>query len=123
MDKTGRAAVEQAHAQFGKPDAEPALSPEETGKREIKRIQRRMKRPNGYPFAVEWIAMNDNPGGVDEMLSTMYATGGYTWNEIVNEVAGYISTLLVADIFKRPARVVASAVVAFRQEYNTRKRS
>lgn len=43
----------------------------------------------GYRFGVQWIAENDEPGSID-----------------VAEISGYISTLLLADLFcKDPIKV------------------
>jgi len=56
-----------------------------------------MKRPS-YKHAVEWIALNDNAGNGDTE----------------EEIAGYISTALVADIFDISTERVASDVAKHR---------
>lgn len=48
--------------------------------------------------AVEWIAMNDEPGDLDP-----------------KSVAGYISTALIADLFGTPADMLARRIVLIRQ--------
>jgi len=55
------------------------------------------KRPS-IRAAVEWIAFNDEPNARD-----------------VEEIAGFISTLLVADLFGVPATEVARRVVHIRE--------
>lgn len=51
-----------------------------------------------YREAVQWIALNDNPGD----------------DEGVSEIQGYISTLLVADLFGADPSLVALDVVRSR---------
>lgn len=51
----------------------------------------------GYRFGVAWIAMNDEPADLN-----------------MNNVSGYVSTLLLADLFGKPADRVAEAVVLYR---------
>lgn len=53
---------------------------------------------NGYRYGVKWIALNDEP-----------------LDENVDSVAGYISTLLLADLFNKVPRVVAEDIVKFRK--------
>lgn len=53
-----------------------------------------MKR-QGYKFAVDWIANNDNPGDKDDAM----------------ELAGYATVALVADMFGKNALNVAQDVV------------
>lgn len=60
--------------------------------------QARATRPS-LQRAVEWIALNDNPAD----------------HEDVDAVAGYISTILVADLFGIEAEKVARKVVAYRE--------
>lgn len=48
--------------------------------------------------AVGWIAMNDNPGNGDGL----------------RDITGYISVLLVADLWRVPSGVVARLVIAVR---------
>lgn len=50
-----------------------------------------------YHFGVQWIADNDEPGVLDE-----------------NEVAGFATTMLLADLFRKPTEEVAEAVVLAR---------
>jgi hypothetical protein len=50
-----------------------------------------------YREAVEWIALNDEP------------TGG-----VLEDVAGYISTLLIADLFGKDPQDVAAAIIRVR---------
>lgn len=50
--------------------------------------------------AVEWIALNDEAGDLDPKT-----------------VAEYISTQLVADIFKTPVALVAERIVAIRKRF------
>jgi hypothetical protein len=52
----------------------------------------------GYRFAVEWIAMNDNPADRD-----------------LDSIGGYISTLLLADMFFKDAKTVAKAILLIRE--------
>ena len=51
----------------------------------------------GYRFGVEWIACNDAPDVVDPA-----------------EVAGFISTLLLADLFEKNPATVAADIVKLR---------
>lgn len=55
------------------------------------------KKPT-YRDAVRWIALNDNPGGDEDAAA----------------VSGYISTLLIADLFGVEPRSVAIDVVRTR---------
>jgi hypothetical protein len=57
-----------------------------------------MKRPS-YRAAVEWIALNDGPGNGDG----------------ADEVAGYISTCLVADLFDVASSRVARDIMRCRE--------
>lgn len=52
----------------------------------------------GYKFGVAWIALNDAPGD----------------NGSVDDIAGYVSTLLLADLFGKDNTVVAKDVFDFR---------
>lgn len=54
----------------------------------------------GYRYAVEWIALNDDAGG----------------GASSSEIAGYVSTGLVADLFGKDQRDVALDVYRFRQK-------
>lgn len=57
-----------------------------------------------YRDGVDWIAANDNPADCDE----------------INGVAGYISVLMLADIFgKEPERVAADILAVRRGELQT----
>jgi hypothetical protein len=56
-----------------------------------------MKR-EGYKFGVAWIAENDGPGD----------------NDNAETIAGYISVLLLADLFHKEAAAVAQDVVRYR---------
>jgi hypothetical protein len=56
----------------------------------------------GYHFAVAWIAENDDAGSID-------ATD-------LDVVSGYISVLLIADIFQKNAIAVANDVVRYRKK-------
>jgi len=51
----------------------------------------------GYRFGVAWIAENDEPDTLD-----------------AEEVSGYISTLLLADLAGKDALVVAEDIVRYR---------
>jgi len=55
-------------------------------------------RKQGYRFGVRWIAENDEPDTLD-----------------AEEVSGYISTLLLADLFGKDALDVARDVVRARE--------
>lgn len=57
----------------------------------------------GYRFGVAWIAENDNPGD----------------NEGVDQVAGYVSVLLLADLFGKEPERVAQDIVRYRRESQT----
>lgn len=57
-----------------------------------------MKRAS-YRTGVEWIAHNDEPEDTD-----------------VENVAGYISTLLLADLFREDPAVVADHIVRLREK-------
>lgn len=56
-----------------------------------------------YDQGVSWIAWNDDPGAREALQ--------------VNSVAGYISTLLLADLFGVKPETVARAVVKYRKEH------
>lgn len=56
----------------------------------------------GYKFGVRWIADNDDPGSSDA--------------QNVEAVKGYISVLLLADLFGKDALEVAEAVVKVRRQ-------
>lgn len=58
-----------------------------------------MKR-RGYKFGCQWIADNDNPGDPDALN--------------VETVSGFISVLLLADMFGKEPEEVALKVVALR---------
>lgn len=51
----------------------------------------------GYRFGVQWIAENDEPGSID-----------------VAEISGYISTLLLADLFCKDPIKVAQDIARWR---------
>jgi hypothetical protein len=57
----------------------------------------------GYKFGVAWIAANDNAGSPDAL----------DWVE----VATYISTLLLADLFDKSPNRVAKDIVAYREKH------
>ena len=61
-----------------------------------------MKRAS-YRFGVEWIALNDNPDHHSEWGSFMLQ---------VEEVAGYISVALLADLFGKDRRTWRAASCA-----------
>ena len=54
----------------------------------------------GYRFGVRWIAENDDPGSADA--------------QNVEVVAGYVSTLLLADLFHKEPATVARDIAAYR---------
>ena len=60
-----------------------------------------MKRAS-YKFGIAWIALNDNPG--DE--------------EGLEEVSGYISTALLADLFSVHQKKVAQDVINFKAKHS-----
>lgn len=60
--------------------------------------------------AIQWIAVNDNPG--DDHPGNPDAE---------RNVAGYISTLLVADIFNRKPERIAAAVMKIRRDCAARE--
>jgi len=55
---------------------------------------------NGYRFGVMWIALNDEPLDMD-----------------VDSVAGFISTLLLADLHEKDPKVVAQDIIKYRTEH------
>ena len=59
----------------------------------------------GYRFAVRWIAENDNAGAFDSE----------------EEIAGYVSTLLVGDLFGKTAEQVAHDVKRVRRQIFARE--
>ncbi len=61
-----------------------------------------MKR-EGYKFGVAWIAENDDVGSGDA--------------RDVEAVAGYISTLLLADLFHKQPTNVAQDIVKYREQH------
>jgi len=61
---------------------------------------KRTTRRGGYRDAVRWVAHNDNAGTDD---------GAY-------EIAGYVSTLLVADLFGADPDVVAKDILRVRRK-------
>jgi len=58
-------------------------------------------RAQGYPVAVAWIAENDCAGELSP----------------VDEIAGFVSTLLVADLYGVNAERVAFDVIAYRHKH------
>ena len=60
-------------------------------------------KAKGIKFAVDWIALNDAAGDPDALEAEV--------------VAGYISTLLVADIFNKDPEDVALRVVRRRRKF------
>jgi len=54
----------------------------------------------GYKFGVAWIAANDNADALDWV-----------------EVATYISTLLLADLFDKSPNRVTKDIVAYREKH------
>lgn len=58
-----------------------------------------LKTSKPYSFAIEWIALNDEPGCLDWV-----------------EVSGQISVLLVADLYSVNHERVAVDVVRYRKE-------
>ena len=58
---------------------------------------------HGYRFGVQWIAETDEPNSLD-----------------VQEVSGYISTLLLADLFGKSPEVVAADIVRYREREEVR---
>lgn len=64
-----------------------------------------------YREACEWIALNDNAGD-DRIVS-----GEESQQEIRKRIAGYISTLLVADIFGADPDAVAFDIFRIRSVY------
>lgn len=58
-----------------------------------------MTARGGYREAVTWIALNDNAGNGDA----------------IDDIAGYISTCLVADLFRKEPYIVACAIMRERQ--------
>ncbi len=59
---------------------------------------------NSVEFAIEWIAMNDNPTQMD-----------------AEKLTGTISVCLAADIYNRPVIEIAERVVEFRKNEQNRK--
>ena len=57
-----------------------------------------------YAFAIAWIALNDNPGGDDD----------------IDDIASYISTMLVADLFEEKAEKVARDIATYRMNSQMR---
>lgn len=60
-----------------------------------------MSKRASYRHGVSWIALNDNSGGDDRLDA--------------ESVKGYISTLLLADLFGKPEEDVARDIVKYRQ--------
>ena len=58
-----------------------------------------MKR-QGYKYGVEWIAANDNAGNGDSL----------------EDIAGYVTTLLLADLFGKKPQKVAEDIYRCRQQ-------
>lgn len=56
-----------------------------------------------YLYAVEWIALNDNPGSVD-------ATD-------TDALFGQVSVALISDVFSIPRTIVAKDVADFRLKH------
>ena len=65
--------------------------------------QRTTKRAS-YREGVEWIALNDNAGDDDPEKC---GTDGEAQREMIGNIAGYISTLLLADLFGADPAMVA----------------
>lgn len=61
----------------------------------------RIVRAQGYPVAVAWIAENDSAGD----------------KPVAEDIAGFISTLLVADLYGVNAERVAFDVIAYRAKH------
>lgn len=57
-----------------------------------------------YARAVEWVALNDNAGD----------------NEGLESVAGYISVVLIADLWNKSAKTVAQDVLNWRAHWARR---
>lgn len=70
-------------------------------------MTRRVTKRPGYREAVYWIAVNDNPG--DPMYQDSAPDGP-------DEIAGYVSTLLVADLFGADPELVAKDVDRVRRK-------
>lgn len=62
-------------------------------------MKRTPARRASYRNGVDWIAMNDEPEDLDP-----------------DSVAGYISTLLLADLFGKPASEVAHDIIRVREK-------
>lgn len=60
-----------------------------------------MAKKQGYKFGVEWIALNDAAGD----------------DEPAEQMTGYISVALLADLFGKDAENVAKDVYAYRQKH------
>lgn len=69
------------------------------------------KRPS-YREAVYWIAHNDNDGGDRVPVG---CRDGELQGQVRNNIAGYISTLLVADLFGADPQAVAADI--FRERH------
>lgn len=70
----------------------------------MKRENKMKLKSMPYEFGVEWIAMNDEPNELD-------------WNE----VSGFISVCLLADMFNLSQEKVAIDIVRFRKARNVEK--
>lgn len=71
------------------------------GAERLQRAALAAERKRQVALAVAWIALNDEP--LDRNIDT---------------VAGYISTLLAADLLDMPPRALARRVVTFRRQHN-----
>lgn len=69
------------------------------------------KRPS-YREAVQWIALNDNAG--DDRVPAG-CRDGQLQRKVIDSIAGYISTLLVADLFGAEPLLVATDIFRERQ--------
>lgn len=58
-----------------------------------------MSKCNGYRFGVAWIAANDETADLD-----------------VESVAGFVSTLLLADLFNKEPAKVARDIIKIRRD-------
>jgi hypothetical protein len=60
-----------------------------------------MVKRASYRDGIAWIALNDNAGSDDG----------------VEDIAGYISTCLLADLFEKNTADVAKAILRYRQKH------
>lgn len=87
----------------------------------VERVGEQMRRKvvikqASYREGVEWIALNDNAGGDDPRTCR---TDGEAQRAMRENIAGYVSTLLLADLFGADPALVAHDIFRKRAELLT----